>query len=53
MECAQRALEIRQTVFDGNHPLLATSLQNMGAAYYNLAEYNIALQYYARALAML
>ena len=39
-------------MYEGNHPEVATSIYNMGEAYYNLAKYDAALQYYKQALAM-
>ena len=52
LECRQRALEVLQPVFDGNHPDLAAGLYHMGAAFFYMKKYEVALQYYSRALAM-
>ena len=52
LECTQHALEVRQTVFEGNHPDVALYLSNMGTAYYNLRMYDAALPYYTQALDM-
>ena len=52
LEYAQRALEMYQTLFEGDHPSIADTLDTMGEANYHLAKYDTALSFHARALAM-
>jgi tetratricopeptide (TPR) repeat protein len=46
----EKSLKILQKTLPANHPLLATSYNNIGAVYDNMGEYSKALSYYEKAL---
>ena len=46
----EKALEIYQKTLPPNHPLLATSYNNIGLCVYNMGEYSKALSFYEKAL---
>jgi tetratricopeptide (TPR) repeat protein len=46
----EKSLKIRQKTLPANHPLLATSYNNIGSVYDNMGEYSKALLYYEKAL---
>jgi len=43
---------MRQDIYSGNHPEIATSLNNIGIAYYSVGDYQEALKYLKRAFEM-
>ncbi|ACE06616.1 hypothetical protein Aasi_1304 [Candidatus Amoebophilus asiaticus 5a2] len=45
----QKALEMYRTIYTGNHPDIASSLDNIGNVYYDLIQYQEALKYYEQA----
>ncbi|CAF0938586.1 unnamed protein product [Adineta steineri] len=46
----EQGLVIQQRTLPSNHPLLATSYNNIGFVYENMKDYSKALSYYERAL---
>ena len=48
-EYSKTALEIRQMLFTGDHPLIAESLKNMAVSYTKLGDDEIAAVYYKKA----
>jgi tetratricopeptide (TPR) repeat protein len=46
----EKDLEISKKTLPANHPLLASSYNNIGSVYYNMGEYSKALSYSERAL---
>jgi tetratricopeptide (TPR) repeat protein len=46
----EKALEIRQKTLPPNHPLLATSYNNIGWLYRDIGDYSKALRFFERAL---
>ena len=39
LECKQRALRMRQMLFEGNHPDVAQAMSSVGAAYGNMGKH--------------
>jgi len=50
IEYYEKVLEIFEKMLPPNHPLLATSYNNIGVVYYSLREYSKELAYFERAL---
>ena len=50
MDCYQRSLDIRRSVYGENHPDVATIYNNMGVVHYSQKEYDLAKEYYLKSL---